>query len=115
MSKPAMATITEADLRIMRNDLDFYRRAYKSQQVQLDKMPRGSFIAIQLLGVECKAKKQRWKCDMQAHICDGDGVRKNNELRRVFKYLCEHYYGGNIKYIEEGITKEEVSHENTHE
>lgn len=111
MSKPAMANITEADLRIMRNDLDYYRRAYKSQKAQLDKMPKGSFVAIQIIGTE----KKRWKCDMQTYICDGDGVRKNNQLLHIYRYLCEHYHGGKVRYIEEGITKEEVSHENTHE
>ena len=89
-----MAAKTDSiELRQVRNDLDFYKRlasaqkrTIANQKAVLNKMPQRSFVCIQLTDKE-------------------DSVRKNNELTRLYHDLSERYYGGNVRYIEEGIER----------
>lgn len=94
--------LTETEERQLRNELDYYKRAFESARAQLDKMPKQSFIALTLESV----KGQSYQMDIKMYINDHTPVRINNHLLDDYRRLCEIYTGGKCEYIEEGIRKD---------
>ena len=100
--------MTETEIRQLKNERDYYKRAFQSARAQLDKLPKGSFIALQLERAKRDAReknKSQYDMDIKMYIDDHSPVRLNNELTANFKALCETYTGGKCQYVEEGILR----------
>ena len=109
--------LTDLEERQLRNRLESYKSQCEAMQIQLDKLPKGSFIALQLIKPDehnvYEQKKQQkhhkgdleYNLDLKLYIDDHAPVRVNNMLTRDYKELCDRYTGGKCQYIEEGILK----------
>ena len=95
----------DEDFNKVKKDLDFYKRAYQSQKRMSDKLPKGSFICIQIQGKD----RKKWTVNTSIIIDDNDAVRKNNELLFVFNELNKSLHeDATLSYVEEGEVKHQV-------
>ena len=92
------------DMTKLESELDYYKRALASANRELEKRPKGSFVA---LTVRSRGPKSGWRSECAIYIDDNDSVRKNNELKHLYDVLCSSLglEPGAVSYREEGVKK----------